>query len=77
MMEEVNGTPMIEVRGLCKEYAGRPAISDLTFSVARGEIVGFIGPNGAGKSTTMRVLASFLSTTAGTARVAGYDVEQD
>ncbi len=77
MMEEANGTPMIEVRGLCKEYAGRPAISDLRFTVARGEIVGFIGPNGAGKSTTMRILASFLSATAGTARVAGYDVERD
>ncbi len=77
MMEEVNGTPMIEVRGLFKEYAGNPAISDLTFTVARGEIVGFIGPNGAGKSTTMRILASFLSATAGTARVAGYDVERD
>ncbi len=77
MMGEANGTPMIEVRGLCKEYAGSPAITDLTFTVARGEIVGFIGPNGAGKSTTMRILASFLSATAGTARVAGYDVERD
>ncbi len=77
MSEEVNGMPMIEVRGLGKEYAGSPAITDLTFTVARGEIVGFIGPNGAGKSTTMRILASFLSATAGTARVAGYDVERD
>ena len=77
MSTEANGTPMIEVRGLCKEYAGCPAITDLTFTVARGEIVGFIGPNGAGKSTTMRILASFLSATAGTARVAGYDVERD
>ena len=62
MSAETNGTPMIEVRGLRKEYAGRPAITDLTFTVARGEIVGFIGPNGAGKSTTMRILASFLSS---------------
>ena len=77
MSAETNGTPMIEVRGLRKEYAGRPAITDLTFTVARGEIVGFIGPNGAGKSTTMRILASFLSSTAGTARVAGYDVVRD
>ena len=77
MSAETNGTPMIEVRGLRKEYAGRPAITDLTFTVARGEIVGFIGPNGAGKSTTMRILASFLSSTAGTARVAGYDVVWD
>ena len=77
MSEEANGTPMIEVRGLCKEYAGRPAVTGLDFTVARGEIVGFIGPNGAGKSTTMRILSSFLSATSGTARVAGYDVKQD
>ncbi|MBR90763.1 MAG: ABC transporter [Verrucomicrobiales bacterium] len=68
---------MIEVRGLRKEYAGKPAVKGLDFTVGRGEIVGFIGPNGAGKSTTMRILASFLSATAGTAQVAGFDVERD
>jgi ABC-2 type transport system ATP-binding protein len=67
---------MIEVSGLCKSYAGRAAISDLTFEVGRGEIVGFLGPNGAGKSTTMRILAGYLPATSGTARVAGFDVSR-
>jgi ABC-2 type transport system ATP-binding protein len=65
---------MIEVQGLTKRYATQAAVSDVTFSVARGEIVGFLGPNGAGKTTTMRVLTGFLPPSEGTARVAGYDV---
>jgi ABC-2 type transport system ATP-binding protein len=66
--------PMIEVRNLTKHYAGQVAVSDLSFTVQRGEIVGLLGPNGAGKSTTMRVLACYLPATSGTARVAGFDV---
>ncbi len=66
--------PMIEVEHLTKRYAGRDAISDVSFTVGRGEIVGLLGPNGAGKSTTMRILSCFLPATAGTARVAGLDV---
>ncbi|HWZ86622.1 MAG TPA: ABC transporter ATP-binding protein [Thermoanaerobaculia bacterium] len=65
---------MIEVQGLSKRYPTRLAVDDVTFSVKRGEIVGFLGPNGAGKTTTMRVLTGFLPPTAGSARVAGYDV---
>ena len=65
---------MIEVEDLTKRYAGYTAINGLTFSVGRGEIVGFLGPNGAGKSTTMRILACFLAATSGRARVAGLDV---
>ena len=65
---------MIEVKHLTKRYAGRTAVADISFTVARGEIVGLLGPNGAGKSTTMRVLACFMPATSGTARVAGYDV---
>src|SRR5437762_12966431 len=65
---------MIEVEDLTKRYAGYRAIDGLTFSVGRGEIVGFLGPNGAGKSTTMRILACFLPATSGTARVGGLDV---
>ncbi len=65
---------MIEVSNLTKRYAGRTAVADISFTVARGEIVGLLGPNGAGKSTTMRILACFLPATSGTARVAGYDV---
>ncbi len=66
--------PMIEVQNLTRLYGGRPAISDLSFTVAKGEIVGLLGPNGAGKSTTMRILTCFLPATSGTARVAGFDV---
>jgi ABC-2 type transport system ATP-binding protein len=65
---------MIEVQSLTKRYATQAAVSDVTFSVARGEIVGFLGPNGAGKTTTMRVLTGFLSPSEGTARIAGYDI---
>ena len=65
---------MIEVQGLSKRYPTRLAVDDVTFSVKRGEIVGFLGPNGAGKTTTMRVLTGFLPPTSGSARVAGHDV---
>jgi ABC-2 type transport system ATP-binding protein len=65
---------MIEVADLTKRYAGHRAVTGLTFSVARGEIVGLLGPNGAGKSTIMRILSCYMPATSGTARVAGYDV---
>ncbi|HUZ07196.1 MAG TPA: ATP-binding cassette domain-containing protein [Candidatus Paceibacterota bacterium] len=65
---------MIEVSNLTKRYAGRTAVGDISFHVARGEIVGLLGPNGAGKSTTMRILSCFLPATSGTVRVAGFDV---
>jgi ABC-2 type transport system ATP-binding protein len=70
----MNGDPMIEVSSLTKRYAGRTAVAGISFTVARGEIVGLLGPNGAGKSTTMRILSSFLPATSGTVRVAGFDV---
>src|SRR5260221_3513551 len=66
--------PMIEVSNLTKRYAGRKEVAGMSFTVARGEIVGLLGPNGAGKSTTMRILSSFMPATSGTVRVAGYDV---
>ena len=65
---------MIEVANLTKRFPTQVAVSDVSFSVQQGEIVGFLGPNGAGKTTAMRVLAGFLPPTAGTARIAGYDV---
>jgi len=68
---------MIEVFNLTKRYAGRTAVDDISFTVARGEIVGLLGPNGAGKSTTMRVLSGFMPATSGTVRVAGFDVFHD
>ena len=73
----MNDGPMIEVSHLTKRYAGHTAVHDLSFTVGRGEIVGFLGPNGAGKSTTMRILSCFMPATSGTARVAGFDVSSD
>jgi ABC-2 type transport system ATP-binding protein len=70
----MNNGLMIEVQNLTKRYAGHTAVSDISFSVARGEIVGLLGPNGAGKSTTMRILACYLPATSGTVRVGGLDV---
>ena len=67
---------MIEVANLTKRYAGNAAVSDVSFTVKRGEIVGLLGPNGAGKSTTMRILACYLPASSGTVRVAGLDVFQ-
>lgn len=65
---------MIQVDGLVKRYAGFTAIHGLSFSVQKGEIVGFLGPNGAGKTTTMRILSCFMPASAGTAMVAGHDI---
>jgi ABC-2 type transport system ATP-binding protein len=65
---------MIQVEHLTKQYGNRIAIQDLSFEVAKGEVLGFLGPNGAGKTTTMRILTGFMPATSGTARMAGYDV---
>lgn len=65
---------MIKVEGLTKRYARTVAVDNVSFEVAKGQIVGFLGPNGAGKTTTMRVLTCFLPATDGRAEVAGFDV---
>jgi ABC-type multidrug transport system ATPase subunit len=65
---------MIEVSHLSKSYGDYAAVSDVTFSAAKGEIVGFLGPNGAGKTTTIRMLATYLPPSAGRASIAGYDI---
>ena len=65
---------MIEVANLTKRYAGHRAVTGLTFSGTRGEIVGLLGPNGAGTSTIMRILSCYMPATSGTARIAGHDV---
>ena len=68
-------TALIEIERLTKRFAGFTAVDGVSFTVARGEVLGFLGPNGAGKSTTMRMLAGFLPPTAGTARIAGADIQ--
>lgn len=65
---------LIELDGLTKRFGGFTAVDGVSFTVARGEVVGFLGPNGAGKSTTMRMLAGFITPSAGTARICGHDV---
>lgn len=68
---------MIEASSLTKRYGSLRALDKVSFEVHRGEVVGFLGPNGAGKSTTMRILTCFISASAGTAKVHGYDVFDD
>ncbi len=65
---------MIRVENLTKFYGPRLAIADVTFTVRKGEIVGFLGPNGAGKTTTMRILTGYLPPSSGRAEIAGYDI---
>ncbi len=65
---------MIQVSNLSKKYGSHVAVSDVSFTVNDGEILGFLGPNGAGKSTTMNILTGYLSATAGTVSIDGYDI---
>jgi ABC-2 type transport system ATP-binding protein len=67
---------MITTKNLTKRYGDKLAVNDLTFSVAPGEVLGFLGANGAGKSTTMRMIAGFISPTAGQVSVCGHDIEK-
>src|SRR5216684_4542232 len=67
----------IEARGLVREFKSVHAVRGIDLDVAPGEIYGFLGPNGAGKSTTVHMLTTLLPPTAGTARVAGYDIVKD
>jgi ABC-2 type transport system ATP-binding protein len=66
---------MITTKNLTKRYGDKLAVNDLTFSVTPGEVLGFLGANGAGKSTTMRMIAGFISPTAGQVSVCGHDIE--
>jgi ABC-2 type transport system ATP-binding protein len=68
---------MIEVRNLTKRFGDIVAIRDISFTAATGQILGFLGPNGAGKTTTMRIITGFMPATAGTVKVAGYDIFED
>ena len=68
---------MLKVEGLKKRFGDFEAVKGITFSVAKGEVLGFLGPNGAGKSTTMRMITGFLPPTAGTAVICGHDIAKD
>ena len=65
----------IKIQNLSKVYGTQRAVDDISFEVARGEIVGFLGPNGAGKSTTMKILTGYVPATDGSAEVNGFDVK--
>lgn len=65
---------MIEVQHLTKRYGDLAAVSDISFTVASGQILGFLGPNGSGKTTTMRVITGFMPASSGTVKVAGFDI---
>jgi ABC-2 type transport system ATP-binding protein len=65
---------MIRIRNLTKDFAGRRAVDDISFTVDKGEIVGFLGPNGAGKTTTMRLLTGFLMPSSGDVWIAGHNM---
>ncbi len=68
--------PQIEVSGLTKLYGQFTAVSDLSFAVRPGEVIGLVGPNGAGKTTTLRCLAGIIPPTHGTVRIGGFDIAQ-
>jgi ABC-2 type transport system ATP-binding protein len=71
---QTNNQKIIEVKNLTKKFGNFAALDSITFSVNKGEILGFLGPNGAGKSTTIRILTTLLRPTSGQATVAGFDV---
>ena len=68
---------MIKVENLVKAFGAKRAVDDVSFSVERGEVLGFLGPNGAGKSTTMRIITGFYPPTSGRVTVGGFDIVED
>ena len=72
-----NELKLVETRALIMRFGSVTAVDGISFSVDRGEVVGFLGPNGAGKSTTMKIIAGFLEPTSGSAFVAGHDSRKD
>lgn len=68
---------MIEVTNLSKRYGASKVVNNISFAIKSGEIVGFLGPNGAGKSTTMNMLTGYLSSSSGSAKIAGFDILDD
>ena len=70
-------TTMVEINNLHKTFGPIVAVDGVSFSVRKGEVLGFLGPNGAGKSTTMKMITGFLTPTSGTVRICGYDVQEE
>jgi ABC-2 type transport system ATP-binding protein len=68
---------MLQVSRLTKYFGAILAVDNVSFSVDKGEVVGFLGPNGAGKTTTMRILTTYLPATSGTAKVNGFDIRTE
>ncbi|MBO5868533.1 MAG: ABC transporter ATP-binding protein [Oscillospiraceae bacterium] len=68
---------MIEVKNLTKRYGNNCAVSDLSFTIEKGQIYGFLGPNGAGKSTTMNIMTGCLAATSGQVKIGGYDIFEE
>ncbi len=67
---------MIQVKGLCKSFEERPVVRDISFSVAKGEVVGLLGPNGAGKTTTMRMLTGYYNADSGEIQIGGKSISK-
>ena len=68
---------MIKVEHLVKSFGAKRAVDDISFSVERGEVLGFLGPNGAGKSTTMRIITGFYPPTSGSVTIGGFDIVEN
>ena len=68
---------MLEINNISKNFGQKKAVSDLSFKVRKGDILGFIGPNGAGKSTTMRIITGFIPPDSGNVSIAGHDIETE
>src|SRR5690348_2403200 len=73
----VVSSPAIVLESASRRYGSTTVVHDLSFTVERGEIVGFLGPNGAGKTTTMRMIAGFTAATSGRVLVGGHDMAVD
>lgn len=76
-IKTTGGKRMIEIQNLTKRYGQIKAVTNLNFSVEKGEILGFLGPNGAGKSTTMNIITGYIPSTEGTVKVCGYDIMEE
>ena len=68
---------MINVEKLTKSFGPKLAVDHITFTVAKGEVLGFLGPNGAGKSTSMRMITGYLPPSEGTVTIGGFDISEN